>query len=64
MDAINSVAQAPHGPLSPGAMAPDFSLQSTPDQTVSVGDTLGYPPAASKTAGMVENSLISEFMRL
>ncbi|WP_088343547.1 MULTISPECIES: redoxin domain-containing protein [Rhodomicrobium] len=34
---------APAGPLPPGAQAPDFTLHSTPDQTVSLHDFKGQP---------------------
>jgi peroxiredoxin len=73
MDASNSVAQDPHGPLSPGARAPDFSLHSTPDQTVSLSDTRGrplilvfYPADWSPVCGdelALYNELLPEFHR-
>lgn len=41
--ASSETAPAKAKPLKPGAMAPDFSLHSTPDQTVSLSDFRGAP---------------------
>jgi peroxiredoxin len=60
--------------LSPGARAPEFSLQATPDQAVSLGDFRGrllflffYPADWSPVCGdqvVIYNELLGEFRRL
>jgi peroxiredoxin len=37
------VSQVPQRPLAPGVKAPEFSLHSTPDQTVSLSEARGRP---------------------
>ena len=37
------VSQVPQQPLAPGVRAPEFSLHSTPDQTVSLSEARGRP---------------------
>jgi peroxiredoxin len=60
--------------LSPGARAPEFSLQATPDQAVSLGDFRGkllflffYPADWSPVCGdqvVIYNELLGEFRGL
>ena len=33
----------PEGPLPPGSQAPDFTLRTTPDQTISLSELRGHP---------------------
>jgi peroxiredoxin len=63
----------PSSPLKPGAPAPDFSLRSTPDQTVSLSELRGqpvilafYPADWSPVCGdqmTLYNEVLPEFQR-
>ncbi|HEU0115582.1 MAG TPA: peroxiredoxin [Thermomicrobiales bacterium] len=64
---------APAGPLSPGTPAPDFTLYSTPDQTVTLSDFRGRPvilafypadwsPVCSDQTALY-NEILPEFQR-
>jgi peroxiredoxin len=67
------VAPATSGPLKPGTRAPEFTLLTTPDQTVSLSDFLGrpvvlvfYPADWSPVCGdelALYNELSSEFKK-
>ena len=73
MSTNDQVAQAPPGPLAADVKAPDFSLHSTPDQTVSLSEAWGrplilvfYPADWSPMCGdelAVYNELLPEFHR-
>ena len=73
MSTNNPVTRPSHGPLPPGTRAPDFSLDSTPDQTVTVSDARGrplilvfYPADWSPVCGdelALYNELLPEFHR-
>jgi peroxiredoxin len=64
----------PAGPLTPGTVAPDFTLHDTPDQTVSLGELRGrpvvlvlYPADWSPVCGdelALYNELLPEFQKL
>ena len=64
----------PQAPLTPGTKAPDFELQSAPDQTVSLGELRGrpvilafYPADWSPVCGdqmALYNEMLPEFQRL
>ncbi|OLC74376.1 MAG: peroxiredoxin [Gemmatimonadetes bacterium 13_1_40CM_4_69_8] len=66
-------ARSSAGPVSPGIPAPDFTLHSTPDQTVSLRDFRGrpvilafYPADWSPVCGdqmALYNEILSEFQR-
>jgi peroxiredoxin len=66
-------ATGPRGPLAPGTAAPDFTLPSTPDQTVSLREFRGrpvilafYPADWSPVCGdqmALYNEVLSEFQR-
>src|SRR5260221_255362 len=66
-------ASVPSVPLPPGTPAPDFTLHSTPDQTLSLRDFRGQPvilafcpadwsPVCSDQMGLY-NEVLSEFRR-
>lgn len=67
-------SQFVNGPLQSGTSAPDFSLHSTPDQTISLSELRGrivillfYPADWSPVCGSelaLYNELLSEFQRL
>lgn len=69
----DSISQEPDGPLPPGTKAPEFSLHSTPDQTVSLSEARGrplvlvfYPADWSPVCGdelALFNELLPEFHR-
>src|SRR3954452_24193708 len=73
MNADNRLSQAPHKPLTAGAMAPEFSLHSTPDQAVSLSEARGrpiilifYPADWSPVCGSelaLFNELLPEFQK-
>ena len=73
MSTNDPVTQPPHRPLPPGTRAPDFSLDSTPDQTVTLCDARGrplilvfYPADWSPVCGdelALYNELLPEFHR-
>ena len=73
MSTNDPVTQPPQGPLPPGTRAPDFSLDSTPDQTVTLSDARGrplilvfYPADWSPVCGdelALYNELLPEFHR-
>ena len=73
MSTNDQVSQAPHGALAAGVKAPDFSLHSTPDQTVSLSEARGrplilvfYPADWSPVCGdqlVLYNELLPEFHR-
>src|SRR5256714_12464149 len=66
-------SKAPKGPLGQGTEAPDFTLHSTPDQTVSLHDFRGrpvilafYPADWSPVCGdqmVLYNEILPEFQR-
>ncbi len=68
-----SSASPEPGPLKPGTRAPEFTLQTTPDQTVSLRDFLGrpvvlvfYPADWSPVCGdqlVLYNEVLSEFRK-
>jgi peroxiredoxin len=67
------MTRAPGGPLPSGTKAPDFTLHSTPDQTVSLRDFRGrpvilafYPADWSPVCGdqmVLYNEILPEFQR-
>jgi peroxiredoxin len=69
----NAMAPAPGTPLAPGNSAPDFTLPTTPDQTVSLRDFRGrpvilvfYPADWSPVCGdqvALYNEILPEFER-
>jgi peroxiredoxin len=71
MDRSDYFSYAPTGPLAPGTQAPDFTLNSTPDQRLSLRDFRGqpviltfYPADWSPVCGdqvTLYNELIPEF---
>src|SRR4051812_13743473 len=71
MERTQTTARAPAGALPPGTPAPDFSLHTTPDQTVSLSDFRGrpvvlafYPADWSPVCGdqmVLYNELLPEF---
>jgi peroxiredoxin len=73
MDKNDPESQAPKGPLAPGTPAPDFTLESTPDQSVSLSELRGRPvilvfyPADWSPVCVSElalyNELLPEFQR-
>lgn len=69
----DTMARAAGGPLEAGTVAPDFTLHSTPDQTVSLHDFRGrpvilafYPADWSPVCGdqmVLYNEILPEFQR-
>jgi peroxiredoxin len=70
---VTDTARAAGGPLEAGTVAPDFTLHSTPDQTVSLHDFRGrpvilafYPADWSPVCGdqmVLYNEILPEFQR-